>query len=121
MEDHRVPCLFGICWSGLGSEQDFEIGVEEDEPDKDQEDDEGGVPLLFEIRLSEDSVPKTEDPGKEETQGLRPKRHKEIWKDGEPAHQPNQANDQEGLLHRADLGMAERKADGDVAFQRHCR
>ena len=79
MEDNCVPCLFGICWSRLGSKQDFEIGVEEDEPDKDQEDGEGGVPLLFEERLSEDSVPIAEDPGKDEIKGLRPKHHKEIW------------------------------------------
>ena len=40
---------------------------------------------------------------------------------GEPAHHPDQANNQVGLPHRADLGMAERKADGDVALQRHHR
>ena len=79
MKDHSVPALLGIHWGSLGSKQDIEVGVEEDKPDQDQEDDATSVVLLFVVRISEQCGRPTEDPGMEEIKGLHPKHHEEIW------------------------------------------
>lgn len=119
VENDGVSGLPGIFTGRFCSEHNSEIGVEDDEPDNDQVEDVGDVPLLDDVRVWEGSFPQTEHLRIEEVQRLRGQCDKEIRKDGKHAGGPDQTDQQQRPPDGADLHVAKREADGDVALQGH--
>ena len=60
-----------------------------------------------------------ENPGAEEAEGFISNQDENIWQDREGSQDPDQTNGDVGALDGADLGVAQRDADSDVALYSH--
>ena len=116
MQKQSVPRLLHICVGRLGREQNIEIGEEQGQPDHNQTDDVGGVPLLD--AAPEDCVPGAENPGMKEAWRLHYHEQEDVGQDGDGTRPPNQTYQDVGSLHSANLQVTHREAHSYIAL--HC-
>lgn len=119
VEEDGVPGLFKVHRSSLGSKHDPEVSVVECEPNQDEADDVGRVPLLDAVGTREDEISGAENLRVEEVQRLCGQQDEEVRQDGAGTRDPDQSNQDVGFPHRTDLCVAQGDADGDVALHYH--
>lgn len=124
VEQDGVPGSLG--WHLLrgecsGCKQDPQVGEDQSEEHAGEVDDVEDLSFLRQDGVFEDIVAQAEHRLMEEAQGLGGQRHKEICDVWSHRDEPNQANDHVGPSDCADLRVAQRLTDGDVALDGHAR
>lgn len=125
VQQDGIPGFAGVSVAALGlfgcsgSEEDLEVGEEKRGPDTKQIEDVGHVLFLYKHRMSEQLLPRTEDVGVEDANGLRTQGEEDVGQCGHRAHDPDPADQNVGSFDSAEAGVPERQTDGDVTLHRH--